>query len=239
MAYSERNDEQGDASFDSFVETEPLVPAVELEVLVSRNSFPCCRGSLIISCSPQHLEPARKPSRYRNTFRLIFLGSMVVFLIASFGVFSMPSSISNLSLWSSTNSASMEACGMCASAPEVCSKYGRQAIELSRAYTGSGTRLQRVLAKAARGEKITLGVLGGSVSEGIDVPHLGRWHEVVQGWFNATYPNTEVELINGAVPGRGSEYFMSCHGEHIDKTADLVMIELGVNDWHAGHPYDE
>ena len=34
MAYSERNDEQGDASFDSFVETEPLVPAVELEVLV-------------------------------------------------------------------------------------------------------------------------------------------------------------------------------------------------------------
>lgn len=133
----------------------------------------------------------------------------------------------------------MESCGMCASSPETCGKYGREALELSRSYTGTGARLRRVMEKAERGEKVTVGILGGSVSEGIGVPANRRWHEIVAGWFNTTFPHNEVELVNGAVPGRGTEYFMSCHMEHITPEADIVLIELGINDWHSGNPYDE
>lgn len=40
--------------------------------------------------------------------------------------------------------------------------YGRHSVRLSRAHEGSGYRVQQVLAKARRGERIRVAVLGGS-----------------------------------------------------------------------------
>lgn len=77
------------------------------------------------------------------------------------------------------------------------------------------------------------------MSEAIGVPEESKWHSIVSTWFKTMFPNNEVELVNGAVPGRGSEYFQSCHGEHISHDVDLVIIELGINDWKPGAPYDQ
>lgn len=41
---------------------------------------------------------------------------------------------------------------------------------------------------------------------------------------------SEIELINGAVPATGSDYYSMCFKEHIPEDVDIVIIELSVND---------
>lgn len=107
----------------------------------------------------------------------------------------------------------IDACGICSSSPKECKEYGLESLQLGRAFAGTGRRLRKVIRKAMRGEKIKTAVIGGSVSEGVGVEIGQRWHELTSAWFRDTFPNTEVEHVIGAVPGRGSEYFQSCHGQ--------------------------
>jgi len=51
---------------------------------------------------------------------------------------------------------------VCGVDPALMKEYGRHSIKLSRAHEGSGFRVQKVLEKARRGEKIKVAVLGGS-----------------------------------------------------------------------------
>ncbi|KAI5474708.1 hypothetical protein MNV49_002553 [Pseudohyphozyma bogoriensis] len=128
-------------------------------------------------------------------------------------------------------------CGLCETSPDMCDVYGRENLELGRAYTGTGRRLRKLMRKAMRGEKIKTSVIGGSVSEGVDVEENMRWHEIASGWFKNAFPDIEVEHVVGAVPGRGSDYFNACHAEHIDTDVDLIIIELGINDWQRADMY--
>lgn len=58
-------------------------------------------------------------------------------------------------------------CEVCVTHPEdpLC-VYGIDNVRLSRMYQGSGHRVRKVLEKALRGEKISIGILGASVSVG-------------------------------------------------------------------------
>lgn len=51
----------------------------------------------------------------------------------------------------------------------------------------------------------------------------------VEDW-KKLFPKSETVLSNGAVPSTGSNYFSMCFLEHIDADADLVVLELGIND---------
>ena len=44
------------------------------------------------------------------------------------------------------------------------------------------------------------------------------------------FPNTEVEITNGAIGGTISTYLETCFGEHMDDDVDLVVIEMAIND---------
>lgn len=176
------------------------------------------------------LEP-RSPPRSHQRLVLLLLLSLSSLTLAFF--FGWPY-VQDLELDFPTSKAATsdvttmaEPCGMCASSPERCKEYGVENLKLSRAFTGTGNRLRKVLRKAQRGEPIKTGVIGGSVSEGVGVPPGERWHELVSSWFSETYPDTPVSHVVGAVPGRGSEYFMSCHGEHMDDDVDIIVVELG------------
>lgn len=50
----------------------------------------------------------------------------------------------------------------CGISAELQSEFGTENFRLSQVHVGSGYRMRQVLAKAARGEKLTVGVLGGS-----------------------------------------------------------------------------
>ncbi|KAK4702374.1 hypothetical protein P7C70_g3849, partial [Phenoliferia sp. Uapishka_3] len=106
--------------------------------------------------------------------------------------------------------------------------YGRDNIQLSRMYEGSGHRVRRVIEKALRGERISIGIIGASVTAGHGVPHNEpKWHEVfTNDWLNF-FPNTTI--YDGSYPGMNSEFYSYCFEEKVPPTSDLYLVELDIN----------
>ncbi|AAW41092.1 CAP64 gene product - related [Cryptococcus deneoformans JEC21] len=142
-------------------------------------------------------------------------------------------------------------CGMCQFDPELCEDLGEDNVQRALAYVGTNARLRRVLAKLRRGERFTVGVVGGSVSKGFgldkDVGYFPdtptNLNRIVFDRLNNLFPapngvkvgeNGREEnmnsYINGAVGGVGTDYFSLCYGEHLPDDMDLVFIELAIND---------
>ncbi|KAF5389729.1 hypothetical protein D9757_006062 [Collybiopsis confluens] len=105
-------------------------------------------------------------------------------------------------------------CNYCTQADEICKRYRPFNLARSRAYEGPNARLKRVLRKARSGQRIKIGVLGGSVSKGHSVTHQALWTTRYAKYFRETY-GVEVELINGSVGATD---------------VDLVIVELAIND---------
>ncbi|KAJ1310849.1 hypothetical protein OPQ81_009367 [Rhizoctonia solani] len=121
-------------------------------------------------------------------------------------------------------------CNECGKDDSLCNEYGRHNLQRSRGFEGTNSRLKRLLRKAASGEPINIGVLGGSVTHGHGVIHPELWTDIFFVWWNQTYPHEKNVFMNGAVPATGTEYFSVCALEHIDENVDLVIIELAIND---------
>ncbi|KAJ3762212.1 hypothetical protein EV360DRAFT_79507 [Lentinula raphanica] len=130
-------------------------------------------------------------------------------------------------------------CNYCTSTDELCKRYGSFNLARSRAYEGPNARLKRVLRKVRSGQKIKIGIIGGSVSKGhglrdrrLNWSHL--YAEYIRETFakstSADAANVEVELINGSVGATISQYMETCFLEHIPEDVDLVIIELAIND---------
>ncbi|GAA5899107.1 hypothetical protein JCM5296_005746 [Sporobolomyces johnsonii] len=138
------------------------------------------------------------------------------------------------------DSASSASC--CSIDSDLVGEFGRHNIRLSQAHVGSGYRVQKVLEKAARGEKLRIGLLGGSVSLGHGtnpttgqrnqygaVPYEQQWHQVVYQYLNRTFPLSHTFLM-GAKAATTSDFFEWCWATLIGTELDLVMIEIAVND---------
>ncbi|CAE6524133.1 unnamed protein product [Rhizoctonia solani] len=108
-------------------------------------------------------------------------------------------------------------CDECGKDDLLCKEYGRHNLQRSRGFEGTNSRLKRVLRKAASGEPINIGVLGGSVTHGHAVVHPEFWTDIFFAWWNQTYPHEKNILVNGAVPATGTEYFSVCALEHIGR----------------------
>ncbi|KAK4700256.1 hypothetical protein P7C70_g5992, partial [Phenoliferia sp. Uapishka_3] len=107
-------------------------------------------------------------------------------------------------------------------------KYGIRNIRLSRMYEGSGYRVQKVIEKALRGEKISVSIIGASVTAGQGlVEGQKKWQDVfLEDWMNV-FPNTSVHT--GAWPGKDSEFFSYCFDNLVPTTSDIYFVELDIN----------
>ncbi|KAK4700626.1 hypothetical protein P7C70_g5618, partial [Phenoliferia sp. Uapishka_3] len=112
-------------------------------------------------------------------------------------------------------------------------KYGLSNIRLSRMYEGSGHRVKRVMEKALRGERISISIIGGSISRGHGL-HAGqwKWRDVFLLDWLKSFPNTTV--YDGAQAGMNSDFFSYCFDNFVPPTSDLYFVELDVN-----NKYDE
>jgi lysophospholipase L1-like esterase len=114
-------------------------------------------------------------------------------------------------------------------------------LERSLAARGDTARLRHVLAKAARGEAITLGFIGGSITEGgiaSDPSH--NYVSRIASWWRTRFPQTPITVVNAGIGGTGSLFGTFRVGaELLSHDPDLVIVEYAVNDnWTDTEPFE-
>ena len=119
-----------------------------------------------------------------------------------------------------------------------------QALKDSVMNTGNNARLKNVIARAQRGETVTLATIGGSVTEGAGA---GSYRECWAASFHARFKKaygaedgSNVCFVNAGVGGTPSPFgYMRYQREIVDRVPavdadglpDIVVIEFSVNDW--------
>lgn len=116
------------------------------------------------------------------------------------------------------------------------------------ATVGSTDRLERVIKKALKGERINILIVGGSISAGGGLErdrhdlHGIYYKAFVEWWKNTVTPITtsDLKLNVVAIGGTDSEYFSYCIKNYIQDQPDLVVWELAANDYrrYAGREMD-
>lgn len=120
----------------------------------------------------------------------------------------------------------------------------QEAYELADSvYSGNTERLEAFLNRmeelneADEGASVTLGVIGGSITQGEPGPNSvegrydWRYSEMVQAWLQKEYPNVNVRLQNVALGGTSSDYGnFRLKTQLLNFEPDLVLVEYFCND---------
>jgi len=100
--------------------------------------------------------------------------------------------------------------------------------------SANNDRLIRVIQKAMRGEDITLGVLGGSITMGANVIKEDRYAKAYSGllreWLENTF-NVKVNLVNAGIGATTSTFGVHrIEKDLLQYNPDLVVLEYAVNE---------
>ena len=99
-------------------------------------------------------------------------------------------------------------------------------------HEGNAARLEAVFAKAARGERISIVALGGSITEGAFAgSDANRWGDRVGDWFERMFPAAQVVRHNAGIGATGSKLGVYRMARDVAPAQpDLVLIDFAVND---------
>ncbi|OFY56120.1 MAG: hypothetical protein A2Y87_06165 [Bacteroidetes bacterium RBG_13_46_8] len=88
------------------------------------------------------------------------------------------------------------------------------------------------MAKARRGEPVTIGVIGGSITAGSLASTEDKcWANIVTNWWRTKFPSSAVSLINAGIGATGSDIgTFRIQKDIIQKDPDFVIVEFAVND---------
>ena len=97
---------------------------------------------------------------------------------------------------------------------------------------GDTARLQQVLAKARRGEAITVGVIGGSITAGAMASQPEKCYgQLVAAWWRKTFPQAKIQFVNAGIGATGSDFgALRVHRDLLARSPDFVIVEFAVND---------
>ncbi|MBP3610431.1 MAG: SGNH/GDSL hydrolase family protein [Lachnospiraceae bacterium] len=105
-------------------------------------------------------------------------------------------------------------------------------FEDGMAFHGNTERIAKVLKKAENGKSITLGYLGGSITQGsLSSTPDTCYAAMVTKWWREQYPQTEFTYVNGGIGGTTSQFGVSrVESDILAYEPDFVIIEFSVND---------
>ena len=105
-------------------------------------------------------------------------------------------------------------------------------IERSLMTLGDTSRMLNVLKKAQNGEEITIGYIGGSITEGMTAGPGLCWAKLTYDWLCEKYPDTKINYVNAGLSGTPSTLgVMRAERDlYAEFTPDIVFIEFAVND---------
>ena len=97
---------------------------------------------------------------------------------------------------------------------------------------GNKARLAKAMKKAANGEDITVGVIGGSITQGSSAnDHNNCYAELFHKYWVEKFPQSNVNFVNAGIGGTNS--YLGVHRVHtqlLDSKPDAVIVEFSVND---------
>lgn len=110
-------------------------------------------------------------------------------------------------------------------------KYG---IDCSKGVLNRGNlyRIERAMKKAMRGENITVGFLGGSITQGClsSTPETCYAYLVYQWWCD-TFPDADITYVNAGIGGTTSQFGVArADSDLLSKNIDFTVVEFSVND---------
>ncbi len=97
---------------------------------------------------------------------------------------------------------------------------------------GNWYKIKECMKKAKRGEVVTVGFLGGSITQGClsSTPETCYAYLVYE-WWKTKFKESEVSFINAGIGGTTSQFGVSRVEDHLLKyEPDFVLIEFAVND---------
>lgn len=98
--------------------------------------------------------------------------------------------------------------------------------------TGNSDRIAAAMKKAANGEAITVGFIGGSITEGSGASDKTKsWAYTVYNWFTRAFPESNIEYVNAAIAGSYSRLGVTyTETQLMAAEPDIVFIDYSVND---------
>ncbi len=114
-----------------------------------------------------------------------------------------------------------------------CTYLTKEMYERATAYKeGDLARIAAAMRKARDGKKVTIGVIGGSITQGYSATQYSNsYASLLKKWWENTFPDAEVEFINAGVGGTSS--YLGVHRVYEDllvQEPDFVVVEFSVND---------
>ena len=105
-----------------------------------------------------------------------------------------------------TENSSAEATDPAATGQENLSEEEQRKAMIDRSLmtVGDTSRMVTVLQKAARGEEITVGYIGGSITEGLTVGAETCWARRSYDWLCTQFPDTKINYVNAGMSGTPS-----------------------------------
>ena len=97
---------------------------------------------------------------------------------------------------------------------------------------GNRSRLAAAMKKAENGEPVTIGVIGGSITQGSSATnHANCYAELFHQYWVEKFPNSEITFVNAGIGGTNS--YLGVHRANkqlLDYKPDAVIVEFSVND---------
>ncbi|MCH5274600.1 MAG: SGNH/GDSL hydrolase family protein [Lachnospiraceae bacterium] len=115
-----------------------------------------------------------------------------------------------------------------------CSYVTPEMYERATSYSqGDLSRLADVMRRARAGEDITIGVIGGSITQGYSSSDMETkcYAALLRNWWEETFPDSKITYINAGVGGTSS--YLGVHRVYEDLLVyepDFVVVEFSVND---------
>lgn len=112
-------------------------------------------------------------------------------------------------------------------------------VDYSKAVSNRGNlhRIREVMKRAAAGEKITVGFLGGSITQGSVATHPDKCyaHKVYE-WFSESFPKAEVVYVNAGIGATDSQFGCArADSDLLIYDPDICFVEFSVNDEATEH----
>jgi lysophospholipase L1-like esterase len=112
-------------------------------------------------------------------------------------------------------------------------------VDYSKAVSNAGNlhRIKNVMKRAAAGESITVGFLGGSITQGCAATHPDKCyaHKVYE-WFTESFPKADIKYLNAGIGATDSQFGCArADSDLLVYDPDICFVEFSVNDEATDH----